>query len=49
MFKKEPKKIPLTDAPRSKQVKKYPLPPLSPNDNIVRPDNDSVYKPIKKD
>lgn len=49
MFKKEPKKIPLTDNPKSKEVKKYPLPPLSPNINIIRPDSDSIYKPIKKD
>ena len=48
MFKKEPKKIPLTDGPKSKQVKKYPLPPLSSNNNIVRPDSDSIYKPVKK-
>jgi len=48
MFKKEPKKIPLTDSPKSKTVKTYPLPPLSSKDLIIRPDNDSVYVPIKK-
>lgn len=51
----EPQKIKLTNTPpSSKDVRKIPLPPINPNqydidmsdDIYIRPDNDSVYKPI---
>lgn len=48
MNKKEPQKIPLTDNPRCKTVKTIPLKPAHEKDFYIRPDNDSIYVPIKK-
>jgi hypothetical protein len=50
---KEPKQIPLDpDAPRSKKVDTTPMPQLyidSMEDDVyIRPDNDSIYAPIRK-
>ena len=49
MNNKEPKRIPLSNGPRSKEVKKIPLTTKdeSIKDDIIRPDNDSIYRPIK--
>jgi len=51
---KEPQKIPLDPStPKAKQVKQLPLRGLYPeamhDDVYIRPDNDSVYKPIDLD
>jgi len=55
---KEPNKIKMNDTPSpSKPIKKIPLPPINPNkydidmsdDTYIRPDNDSVYKPIENE
>lgn len=51
---KEPQKIKMSGTPSHKDVKKIPLPPINPNqydinmndDIYIRPDTDSVYKPI---
>lgn len=53
-MKKEPKRIKLSETPIAKDVEKIPLPPLDSNkydigmvdDIYIRPDNDSIYKPI---
>ena len=54
-MRKEPKRIKLNETPTAKDVKKIPMPSLenqqydiSMNDDVyIRPDNDSIYKPIK--
>jgi hypothetical protein len=46
---KEPKKIKLTDAPSTKDVKKIPLHPIDPNkyEETIKPDSDCIYISIK--
>jgi|688.fasta_scaffold1206331_2 hypothetical protein len=51
---KKPKQIPLTDSPKHKKVKQIPLPSIEnqydismTNDIYIRPDNDSIYTPVK--
>jgi hypothetical protein len=54
---KEPKRIKLSETPTAKDVEKIPLPPINPNqydinmtdDVYIRPDNDSIYTPIKNE
>ena len=44
----EPNKIPLNpETPKSKNVKKIPMPPLYRQQWDIMPDNDSIY--VKKD
>lgn len=54
-MRKEPKRIKLNETPIAKDVKRIPLPPLEQDkydigmsdDIYIRPDNDSIYKPVK--
>jgi hypothetical protein len=54
---REPIKIKMTENPSTKDVVKIPLPPLNSNkydidmtdDIYIKPDNDSVYKPIENE
>jgi hypothetical protein len=56
-MKKEPQKIKLSETPTSKDVKKIPMPPINKDmydismqdDIYIRPDNDSMYTPIKNE
>lgn len=53
----KPKLIKLNNTPLIKDVKKIPLPPVKPSheevsnnhDIYIRPDNDSIYHPIKNE